>query len=151
MSAYLYRMAAFVEWPRPAGIVAKSRIDFCHVGEDALGEAFERTLSGAYVGEARAIARRLDRAAAASGCDVVFLSRPKGQSVATALEILRGEPVLTVMAADDAGDMRAIINFVEVEGRIRFSVNLALAEQNRLTISSKLLDLAVKVRKLSDE
>ena len=56
---------------------------------------------------------------------------------------MRGSPILTV--ADNAAS-GAIIRFVVQDNRVRFNVDAAAAAANRVTISSKLLGLALTVR-----
>ena len=59
---------------------------------------------------------------------------------------MRGSPVLTVTdAATDAG-AHGIVNFVIEGNRVRFEIDLNAAAENHLMISSKPLDLAVRVR-----
>lgn len=142
-SAYLYRFVHFVTWP--AGPPADEFV-FCVVGEDPLGIALDRTLSGQLVDGAPARARRLSRAEPGGECKVMFVAGSRRQSAAEALAGVRGEPILTVVDAQRARGARAIVNLIEIDGRIRFTVDLGLAEEAGLTISSKLLDLAVDVR-----
>jgi YfiR/HmsC-like len=53
--------------------------------------------------------------------------------------------VLTVTDGAADPDNRGIINFVISDGRVRFEIDNLAAEASRLTISSKLLSLAVRV------
>src|SRR5581483_8974891 len=78
------------------------------------------------------------------GCTVAFAAGSAAQ-VAADLAALHGSPVLTV--TDGATDPAAtgIINFVVVDGRVRFEIDARAAAANRLTISSKLLSLATRV------
>ena len=67
------------------------------------------------------------------------------QSIAAGLKAVQGAPVLTVTDSQDNGGPKGIINFVIEEGHVRFEINDATASANGLTISSKLLSLAVAV------
>jgi hypothetical protein len=55
------------------------------------------------------------------------------------------QPILTVTDAR-AGSNRGIIHFATVSGRVRFFIDEAAAAQRGLSISSRLLNLAVAVR-----
>jgi hypothetical protein len=58
------------------------------------------------------------------------------------MEMLRGQPVLTVSDAMASPVDRGIVNFVIDDNKVRFEIDERAAEQNHLTISSKLLSLA---------
>jgi hypothetical protein len=64
--------------------------------------------------------------------------------VAQALAVVAGEPVLTV--TDGAGG-QGIIQFRIIGGKIRFDVDQRAAGANGLTLSSRLLSVAVAVRR----
>jgi hypothetical protein len=59
----------------------------------------------------------------------------------------RQRPVLIVSDAADGLEHGATINFVPTEGRIKFEVSLEAAQRAGLTISARLLALAVRVKK----
>jgi hypothetical protein len=54
--------------------------------------------------------------------------------------------VLTVSDGPVVGNLHAVIAFAVVDNRVRFDIDLDAAAQNRLAVSSKLLNLAVRVR-----
>jgi len=54
--------------------------------------------------------------------------------------------VLTITDAPADARDTGIINFVIRDNRVRFEIDLDAAARNQLTISSKLLSLATKVR-----
>ena len=59
-----------------------------------------------------------------------------------ALQAVAGAPVLTVT---DGPEAPGVVDFVMDQGRVRFRLNDQTAADNGLTISSKLLSLAVSV------
>ena len=59
---------------------------------------------------------------------------------------VRGKPVLSITDAADERKPRGTINFVVVENRVRFEIDLDMAAEHRLTLSSKLASLAVRTR-----
>jgi hypothetical protein len=58
---------------------------------------------------------------------------------------VQGRPVLTV--AEDGSANEAIIQFLLVDGRVRFKIDALAAANSNLVLSSKLLALATSVRK----
>jgi N-acetylglucosamine-6-phosphate deacetylase len=89
--------------------------------------------------------RRIDALTPAAACQIAFISHLAPQNVHAVLDAVRGTPVLTVTDSTAAGE-GGIVQFVIRDGRVAFEVDTAAAARNHLTISSKLLQLAVAVR-----
>ena len=144
-AAYLYKFAAFVEWPAKSFPAANSPLNLCVVGFDPFGGALDRAIAGQHIGEHPIVARRLERAHPDAGCHIAYVAGSRAESVAEGLAVLKGSPTLTV-TDQSMGSPRGAIHFVVKDQRVRFHINDEAAEQNRLSISSKLLRLAVTVR-----
>lgn len=69
-----------------------------------------------------------------------------GVATAEVVAALQGAPVLTVTDAPQGDATGGVINFVLIDGRVRFDIDQRAAQDNHLVISSKLLGLAVRVR-----
>jgi len=95
------------------------------------------------------VVRRYTTVANYSGCQLMFITGSGAQSVAAVLGIVRGAPVLTVTDGQSDPASIGIINFLLVDGRVRFEIEQHAAAVNGLVISSKLLSLAVRVRNRS--
>ena len=87
---------------------------------------------------------RLDALTADAGCQIAFIGQLPVQTTRQALAAVDGKPVLTVVDSA-APDEQGIVQFVIRQGRVGFEINIAAAARNHLTISSKLLSLALKV------
>ena len=136
---YLYKFAPFVEWPdnaSPAFVI-------CIVGTDPFGPVIDQAVRGQRMGPRAIEIRRLKIAEANSGCQIMYLGGSDEQTVAQGVASVRGTPVLTVTSDDTPG---AIIRFVLDNNHVRFDIDDAAAADNRLDVSSKLLDLAHAVR-----
>lgn len=143
-AAYLYKFAPFVEWPPTAFASASSPFQLCVLGRDPFGASLDQAVSGQRVDEHRVVVRRLDRVDAASGCHVLYLGASTSQTAVEALRAVRGLPILTV--ADSDRESGAIIRFVVKDNRVRFAIDTGAAAANHVTISSKLLGMAMSVR-----
>jgi hypothetical protein len=140
-AAYLYKFAPFVEWP--AGHPTGASFTVCVVGSDPFGSVLDRAVAGQSVGERPVVVRRLAIAAHDSPCDIAFLGGSRAQGVKEALGVLHGAPVLTVT---DGSAAPGVVDFALAQGRVRFRIDDQTAADCGLTISSKLLSLAVSVR-----
>jgi hypothetical protein len=151
-ATYLYKFAPFVAWPPSAFGDPADPITICVAGDGAAGndpageDSVEALLSQAAVGQSadgRPIAvRHLTRTDALKACQILYAAGPRAERVAV-LDEARAAPVLTVTDGADGDAGKGIINFVIQENRVRFQVDVGLATRAGLTISSKLLSLAV--------
>ncbi|HET6969756.1 MAG TPA: YfiR family protein [Phenylobacterium sp.] len=143
-AAYLYKFAPFVEWPPRAFTSPAAPLQLCVLGADPFGSSLELAVNGQRVGGRPVAVRRLQRVDVASGCHILFVGDSRAQSALDAIKAVRGSPTLTV--ADGGSDIGAIIRFVVRDNRVRFDIDTAAAAANGVTISSKLLSLAMSLR-----
>jgi hypothetical protein len=80
-----------------------------------------------------------------SGCHILYIARSDKLQPRQVIELVRGNSVLTV--SDAVSGDGAIINFVIKDNRVRFDIDDEAAAQNELTMSSKLLSLALNVKR----
>lgn len=141
-ATYLYKFAPFVEWP--IGTFASPTDPFliCVAGSDAVGDLVDEAVKGQTIG-----AHPIEIVHLAPGrearCHVLYVAR-HGAAASAEIARARGKPVLTV--TDDAPEGHAIIDFVVQDNKVRFEIDQDAAAENDLVISSKLLNLAVRVR-----
>jgi hypothetical protein len=145
-ATFLYKFVPFIEWPGAAFPSATSPVDICIVGNDSFGRLVERAAAGQRVGERRVVVRVLAAAQTEPACHVMYVGSHGSEPVATTLARVRGRPVLTV-TDESYGDSMGIVHFVIRDGRVRFTIDNRLARQEHLTISPKLLELAISVIK----
>lgn len=143
---YLSKFAPFVEWP--GGVFASPASPFvvCFAGDEPFGPVLARNLEAQRVGRRPVVVRRMAKVEDRGDCHVLYLAGSKSQSIADGLAIVRGSPVLTVTDSRSSGPARGIIHFVIDSNRVRFQVDDQAAANNGLTLSSKLLSLALSVK-----
>lgn len=140
---YLVRFAAFVQWPPPAFATPQSPVVICVLGADPFGAALDRAAAAHTAGGRPVVARRISKVDARTGCHIVYVGRSKEQSQNEALRALAGTPVLTVT---DFGGPRGVIHFAVVGNKVKFHIDDRAASRGGMTISSRLLSLALSVR-----
>ena len=143
-ATFLYKFGPFVEWPPQAFDSPASPFVLCVQGDDPFGASLDRAIAGQHVGQHPVVVRRL--AKVEKGCHVLYAAGSKAQSVAQALAAVRGAPVLTVTDESSGDGTRGVIDFVVKDSRVRFQIDAQAAAQNGLSVSSKLLSLAINVR-----
>ena len=146
-ATYLYKLAPFVSWPAEAYAGPGAPLVICVQGVDPFGPVLDRATSGQAVGPHPVVVRRLARLDARSGCQIAYVAGGAAQSQAQALQAVDGAPVLTVTDEAQRPAPKGIVHLVLDGGKVRFSIDAAQADKNGVAISSKLLALAVAVKR----
>lgn len=143
-AAFLYKFGSYVEWPASAFSDATTPLTLCVIGHDPFGAILDKTVQGRVVGAHPVVIRRMPTVSRAANCHIAFLGGSGEQSVAEAARALADAPVLTVTEGVQApGAIRLVVR----DNRVRFEIDQRAAQQAGVTISSKLLNLAVAVLK----
>jgi YfiR/HmsC-like len=146
-ATYLYKFADYVDWPEGAFRAPADPLVICIVGSDGVAQLVEAAVAGHATQDGRAVvARHVATPLRDAGCHVLYIATGQDAATLEALRAARGLPVLTVTDTRNGDAARGIIAFVVVDNRVRFDIDLAAAAQNHLAISSKLLNLAARVR-----
>lgn len=144
-AAFIPKFARYVEWPPAARPAGREPFQLCVIGRDPFGRLLDQSAASELI-EGRGVAvRRLASAEGAAGCHLAFVQGRTAQDTGRLLLALRSRPILTVTDSR-AGPQRGIIHFAVAAGRVRFFIDDAEAAQRGLSISSRLLALALGVR-----
>lgn len=141
-AAFLPRFARYVTWPASAMPKGGDPFFLCVVGGDPFGAILDDAARSQLIDGRRIVVRRMDSGSSADGCQIAFVDGAKATQV---LASLAGKPVLTVTDASNEGS-RGIIHFTLSGGRVRFFIDQASAARRGISISSRLLALALGVR-----
>ena len=144
-ATYLYKLAPFVNWPPQTFTAANVPFRICVVGEDPFDDYLEKAVAGHSFGTHPFEVRRMQTLAPDAQCQIVFVSHLPTQNIGDVMASVDGKPVLTVTDSTAPGGSGSIMQFVIENGRVRFDIDTGAAARNHLTISSKLLNLALAV------
>lgn len=144
-AAFLPRFARYVTWPAAAAPRNSDPFVLCVLGNPPFGSAVDAASRSQSVDGRRIVVRKIPSGSAATGCQIAFVSGTALQPAGQVLAAIGKRPVLTVTDGGSGAD-RGIVHFTVVGGRVRFFIDQAAAQQRGLTISSRLLALAVGVR-----
>lgn len=139
-AAYVDKLPQFVQWP--ASALASDVFVLCVVGESPSERLVGQAVAGDSIQQRPFVVRRLGTFTASSGCQMMFIDGEPATTVARVLAVVRGRPVLTITDQQTEPDAIGIINFVLLDGKVRFQINRADASRSGLRISSKLLSIA---------
>lgn len=143
-AAYLYKFAAYVEWPPSTFPHPNAPFVIGILGADDAANALNASSPPPVNNRALEI-RLLKPGDDLSGVQILFVGRQENSRLKRLLESIQAEPVLVVTESYGALAMGSIINFVPIDEHIRFEVSLPQAERNGLKISARLLSVAQKI------
>ena len=144
-AAFLAKFPAYVDWPASLRLSSTAPITLCILGGDPFGRTMDDAVRGQLIDRHPIVLKRLAAASGADGCQVAYVDGNAGRATADLLRGLQGKPVLTVTDAR-AGPARGMIHFVVDGGRVRFHIDEAGAHGAGLTLSARLLAIALSVR-----
>jgi hypothetical protein len=141
-AAFLYNLAKMVEWPEENGLLVSSGVfAMCFFGEESFGDELD-SLQGKSIQDRLIELKRGVPLESITQCHVLFISIEEQNNLADILPVLNGLPVLTVGESEYFAENGGIVNLPQVGGRIRIEINLKMAQNVGLKMSSKLLTLA---------
>ena len=139
-AAFLYNFALFTEWP---SLPAKE-FRICVLGSDSVVVALE-PVKKRQIKELPVNVISISSATQAQSCQVLFVGRSEHASIGKLAKQIGNAPILVVSQENGYDPKNVIIALVAQHGRITFKINRTAAQANSLTVSSKLLKLALQV------
>jgi uncharacterized protein DUF4154 len=149
-AAFVFNFTKFVEWPGEAFASADAPFKICILGDDPFSNSLAGLSSGKSVNGRPIRLVHINKVAAASSCQVLFISSSEKKRVLAITRELENWPVLTVGDCPGFPQSGVMINLAVVDERIRLEVNLKASERVRVKISAKLLALARIVTSTND-
>jgi hypothetical protein len=142
-AAFLYRFAAYVQWPPEA--MAQPQFSIATLCGDQIADQLQTVLAGHSIAGLPAQVRRLRRLAEVDGAQMLYVGPACSGELSVSLLALAARPILIVTDAEDGLQAGATINFIAENQHIRFEVSLLSAQRSGLKISSELLSVAARV------
>jgi hypothetical protein len=146
-AAFLFKFAAYVEWPPGVLSQPETPIVIGVAGAEAIAQELEQVAVGRTIAGRPVNVRRLARGDSSAGecCQILFIGAGERARTAELLAGAQGRPVLTVTEVSAQHPKGSIINFLATEDRIRFDISREAAERNGLQLRSQLLSVARQV------
>ena len=140
-AAMLFNMAKFVDWPADSFAKPDSPLTVCVMGGGPFGAALESFKGKPVKGHPLSI-RRVSVGDELGACQILAASEVDKRNLAALLSAGRKKGILTVSDAAKFAQVGGTVGFVEIDGKVRFEINLDSAEKAQIKISSQLLKLA---------
>lgn len=141
-AVFLFNFARFVEWPASQAATNENALLIGILGEDPFGSALDHAVQNETIRELPIVIRRAKRIEDLPPCHLLYINLKDLQKVQAILRSLAGRGVLTVGEGEGFTRAGGMIAFRTEQQRVRFLINLDVAEREGFHISSKLLKVA---------
>ncbi|MEO5881678.1 MAG: YfiR family protein [Caldimonas sp.] len=142
-AAYLYKFLSYVDWPAPAFATAYAPQVIGVMGSDEVLAELQRLVAGRVVNGHPLVATRIAPGDSVDLLHVLYIGR--AARTAAAMRSVSGRPVLTITDGPSGLGEGSVLNFVAVQGKVRFEASLPAAERAGLKLSARLLAVAERV------
>jgi hypothetical protein len=138
-AVFIYNFTRYIEWPE-----ADSSDDFIIgvVGESRVIEPLRQIQRIKKVGRRPIQVAVFDSTENVGDCEILFISGSENDRLAEVLKAVPGKGVLTVGDSKGYAHRGVAVNFIVVQGKIKFEVNKDALDRTDLRVSSHLLKLA---------
>ena len=139
---FMYNFAKYIQWPAD-----KQNGDFIIgvVGDSPITEYLTKMATQKKVGDQSIKVEVYPSASQIKPCHMLFI--PEGQSgnFSALKSKLGNQPTLIITEKEGLGKQGSNINFIVVDGKLRFELNKTETEKSNLKISSDLTKLAILI------
>ena len=145
-AGFIFNFLKFIDWPSTAFLSESDPFQLCVVSPEDVTGSF-RSLEK-HTAKGRAIkVTALERVHHDSidACNILFFTEAAEHSAEILRRFRSDRPVLIIGETPHFARDGGMINFVIVDNRVKFEINIASARARHLNISSKLSSLAVEV------
>lgn len=140
-TALILNLALLTEWPREAFNKPDSPINLCIIGDNIVQEAFMQ-ISKKMIGRRGLNILDITRSRKIDPCHIIFLGNQDRIRLSQIHAATVGKPILTIDDINHLTTFKSIVNLQKGGDRMELYINLNLAGQARLKISSRVLKLA---------
>jgi hypothetical protein len=138
---FVYNFIKYIEWPA-AG--QQFKIGVLN-GTPEVMTAFEKMIEKKSGEGQKIVLENYRSASAVSNCNILFIPDNQSTTLAEVSAKMAGKPTLIVTEADGLIKKGSGINFIVIDGKLRFELNRSTLKSADLKVSSNLLGLAILV------
>jgi len=139
---FITSFTRFIEWPERKFLQPDSPFVIGVYGSDAITTLLQEALQERQIKGRGVVVKHLVNKEELRACHVLFVSRSERDRLGPILGEVRRENVLTVGECENFLSKGGVINFLTIAGAVRFQISPDAAAREKLTISSKLLQLS---------
>lgn len=144
-AAMVQHLTLFVGWPPWKMDAGHPQFYVCLLGDDAIGPSLENAFRNKAVDSKPVVVQHIEATGKLDACHVLYLGAGSKKQFQRELPALEQAAVLTVSELPVKDVPGQVVGFPAQSDHVRIEINLRAAQRSNLTISSKLLHLAILV------
>lgn len=141
-SIFIYNFSKYVKWPDAA---SSGKFVIGVMGASAIQSELKEMAATKQVNGMAIEVKQCNSVADIKGCHILYLSASESGKIDQVVSQTQSQSVLIVTDKPGLAKQGAAINFVEVDGKIKFELNQSNAESHGLKVSGSLTSLAIMV------
>ena len=143
-AASIYNFAKFTRWPEHIWNKQDQPLNICTIGNDVLINELEQ-LNGKIIKDHPVSLLAVNNIKKLENCHLIYIAASEKNYYRDIIEAVKGKPVLTISELPNFVRSEGIIELYQGKNQTHFLVNLEVANKAGLTLSSRLLSLAVVI------
>ncbi|MDO8539808.1 MAG: YfiR family protein [Opitutaceae bacterium] len=141
-AAGLFKIISFVEWPASAFSTSDAPLVVGVVGRDPIANLIESFAEGETWHGRKVVVRPFSSSRMTGECHVLFVGLSEQSNWSNIRSQCVARPILTISDASQFARMGGIVQLATERNRLHLIVNVGVARESGVTISSKVLRLA---------
>jgi hypothetical protein len=141
-AAFLYHFGAYVTWPSDP---ADEWFTIAVLNTPRVARELRRIAAGRRVHGRAVRVQEISFVRELEDAQILFIGDAADRGSASIMDALADRPILIVTQSEDGLGAGAMINFLQQERQVRFEISLPTVRRAGLSISSRLLAVALKV------
>lgn len=139
-SIFIYNFAKYIEWPN-----GYNQGDFVIgvLGNGHINEYLEKMAAGKTKGDRKLAVRSFQNINELEACHVIFIPDYEASKVSKVADMFQGKPVLLITSRPKIGEKGVGINFIMVDGKIKYELNSDELIKRGFKVAKQLETLAV--------
>lgn len=140
---FFYSFTKYIEWPE-----SHKQGDFkiAVVGQSEIIPLLEEMAEIKKVGKRTIKIIQIDGVKGGEKYNMIFIPNEQSAAFANIKSVIGKEPTLLITEASGMAAKGAMINFKDVEGKLRFEVNTEIVEQSGLKMSQELIRFGEEIK-----
>jgi hypothetical protein len=141
-AAMLFNIIKYIQWPDES---SSEKFVIGVTGSQEMYETLKATYEGKLKGTRKVTIQKFASLDGIVACSVLFVGREMVSDFDAVKGKLQGKNTLTVTYHDNLGRRGSCVNFVLVDGKIRFELNKNMLDNYNLRAASQLLSIATVI------
>jgi hypothetical protein len=149
-TAFIYNFAKFTRWPTTQLKAMKNNMLLCSIGDDELTRNLPK-LTGKVLHGKSIKAINLNDTQDFDICHTLYFAKSAENRLQEILTTIKDKPILTISDIEKFSQKGGMIELIQEKEKMRFIINLTTTRSSGLSLSARLLDLAIVLESEAEE